>query len=253
MDNWLALIIGNSRLHWAWFVDGDLVFIWDSQHLSIEIKDGKTLNAIIPEKLSISWKNKDLLPIYLASVVSQQTALWQNYPFIYEIKLKDIEIERLYPTIGIDRALAVWGAGNIYGYPCLVIDGGTALTLTGVDNYQRLIGGAILPGLRLQLTGLAQKTAALPEIKLDRTLPQRWALNTPEAIASGIIYSTIAGIYDFIIDWCDRFSNSSIVFTGGDGELLYNYFSWRYPQIGLEIKFDRNLIFYGIRLAKQGK
>lgn len=253
MDNWLALIIGNSRSHWAWFEDGDLINTWDSHHLSIEIKDGKTLKAIIPENLSISWKNNDLLPIYLASVVSQQTALWQNYPSIYEIKLKDIEIERLYPTIGIDRALAVWGAGNTYGYPCLVIDGGTALTLTGVDNYQRLIGGAILPGLNLQLTGLAQKTAALPEIKLDRALPKRWALDTVEAISSGIIYTAIAGIYDFIIDWCDRFDNSSIVFTGGDGELLYNYFSLRYPQLASKIKFDRNLIFYGIRLAKNRK
>ncbi len=253
MDNWLALIVGNSRLHWGWFEGWNLINTWDSQHLSIAIDALQSLQQFISKEFLVSAENNDLLPIYLASVVPQQTALWQNYPSLQEIKLEDIALKNLYPTIGIDRALAVWGAGNTYGYPCLVIDGGTALTLTGVDNHQILIGGGILPGLHLQLTSLAQKTAALPEIELDRTLPKRWALDTPEAIASGIIYSAIAGIQDFIVDWCDLFPNSSIVFTGGDAELLQHYLSLRYPQIATQTKLDRDLIFYGIKLAKHRK
>jgi len=44
------------------------------------------------------------------------------------------------------RALAVLGAGKKYGFPCLVIDAGTALTFTGVDRDKKLVGGAIDPG-----------------------------------------------------------------------------------------------------------
>jgi hypothetical protein len=32
-ENWLALMIGNSRLHWAWFVGVTLKEAWDTDHL----------------------------------------------------------------------------------------------------------------------------------------------------------------------------------------------------------------------------
>lgn len=48
----------------------------------------------------------------------------------------------------------------------LVIDAGTALTFTAADADQRLVGGAILPGLGLQRSSLAQKTATLPRVEL---------------------------------------------------------------------------------------
>ena len=52
--------------------------------------------------------------------------------------------------------------GETGGFPMLVIDAGTALTFTGADANQCLVGGAILPGLRLQLASLGQKTGQLP-------------------------------------------------------------------------------------------
>ena len=101
------------------------------------------------------------------------------------------------------------GAGETYGYPVLVIDGGTALTITGIDANRRLIGGAILPGLRLQLRSLSVGTAALPEIILPQQLPPRWSNNTPDSIASGILYTVSAGISDFIQDWQQFISTES--------------------------------------------
>ena len=50
---------------------------------------------------------------------------------------------------------------------------------------------------------LGQKTGQLPliEAQLIKSLPPRFALNTPEAIASGVIYTLLAGIKDFIEAW----------------------------------------------------
>ena len=84
------------------------------------------------------------------------------------IGLEDIPLEGLYPSLGVDRALALWGAGATWGFPCLVIDGGTALTLTGGNGDGFLVGGAILPGLRLQLQSLGRGNGCFTICEVER-------------------------------------------------------------------------------------
>jgi type III pantothenate kinase len=49
----------------------------------------------------------------MASVVPRQTALWQNYPGVQVITLDSLPLQDVYPTLGIDRALALWGLGKL--------------------------------------------------------------------------------------------------------------------------------------------
>ena len=284
-DEWLALMIGNSHLHWAYFEQDILIRTWQTNHLDCSLNSPliRDLQTLIPPKVvglggrkhTIN-KDSSLNPsilrylqtsipseiggqldqgtdfpanthLYLASVVPKQTELFLDYPDLKLIQLTDILIKNLYPTLGIDRALAVLGSGEIYGLPSLVIDGGTALTLTGVNEDRQLIGGAILPGLDLQFQSLSQRTAALPRLNLPKTLPNLWAMNTEEAIASGIIHTLLTGIMDFIEDWLKQFPNSKIMFTGGDGEKLLGYLNELYPELTNSFKFDPNLIFLGMR------
>lgn len=245
-NNSLYLMIGNSRLHWAWFRGEKLKKVWDVQHLTAPLLQGKIPPTILPPELTnVPSEN---LPLYIASVVPSQTIFWQKYPQIQLINLAQIPLQGIYPTLGIDRALAILGAGEKYGFPCLVIDAGTALTLTGVDENWDLVGGAILPGLRLQFQSLATKTAALPIVELPEKLPPRWALNTPEAIASGILYTILAGIAAYFINWRESFPNSQIIFTGGDADLLQKYFQIEYPQIANNVVCDRLLILWGMKV-----
>jgi type III pantothenate kinase len=246
-EDWLCLIIGNSRYHWAWFQDTVLNLNWDSQHLTQPIVNNQLPQLILPTQ--VIKINNSQLPLYLASVVPQQTSLWQTYPHLRQITLADILLPGIYPTMGIDRALAIWGANNLYGCPCLVVDAGTALTLTGINERKKFVGGAILPGLKLQIQSLASGTAALPESLLPQSLPIRWSSNTMEAIASGVIYTLVAGIYDFINDWCKQFPHSPIIFTGGDSLFLVKCLAEKFPLITSQIKIDPNLIFWGVRLV----
>ena len=245
-QNFLFIAIGNSRLHCAWFKNKELVSVWDTPHLSSKINRGHLPQNLFNHK-SLEHKLTNI-PVIIASVVKKQTELWQNYGNCQEITLKDIKLTNIYPTLGIDRALAVWGAGEVYSYPCLVIDGGTALTLTAVDKQKQLIGGAILPGLRSQFKTIQQKTAALPYVELPATLPPRWATDTDNAIASGIIYTTIAGIYSYIQSWQQQHPNSQIIITGGDADILTQYLQQQAPE--MKLKSDRNLVFYGMSLAR---
>ncbi|MGL5835140.1 MAG: pantothenate kinase [Waterburya sp.] len=251
--DWLALVAGNSRLHWGWFKHHSLIDTWDTPHLGNKVKPRQLPQLFFPANF-IQQGLLDI-PVYLASVVSQQTNCWQNYEQINLINLPDIKLINLYPTMGIDRALATWGAIATYHQACLVIDGGTALTFTGADQQGHLIGGAILPGLRSLLRNLNQTTSALPKVKLPDTLPPRWALDTDTAIASGILYTAIAGVHSYIVDWRAQFPDSKVIFTGGDGEILWRFLQQhlqeQLPELAPQITVDPNLIFQGIRLVHE--
>ena len=243
----LCLAVGNSRLHWAWFKQEVLQSTWHSPHLNEPVVDNIIPSEIFPNYLLAN--NLRQLPLYFASVVPTQTRLWQSYSYLRPITLADIPLKNIYPTMGVDRALAVWGAGKTYGLPCLVIDFGTALTFTGINNQQEFIGGAILPGLGLQLQSLHSQTAALPKIKFSQFLPIRWAMTTPQAMQSGIIYTILASINDFIVDWRWQFPQSNIVFTGGDSELFLRYWQSQRSEISLKVIIDTNLVFWGMKLV----
>jgi type III pantothenate kinase len=258
-ESWLALMIGNSRLHWAWFVGATLKEAWDTNHLpakAVEQLTQQWASGVMPKEIlprvlvARESYTASPLPLYLASVVPTQATLWQAYPATEVITLERMPLLGLYPTLGIDRALAVLGAGETLGYPVLVIDAGTALTFTGADAHQQLIGGAILPGLGLQLQSLARNTAALPEIQLPTQLPPRWAAQTSAAIESGVIYTVLAGIRDFIEDWQSQFPDSQIAITGGDSHLLLTYLQSQFPKTARQIIVEPHLIFWGMRSVR---
>jgi type III pantothenate kinase len=186
-------------------------------------------------------------PLYLASVVPSQGQFWQACSSLPALTLEQIPLHNLYPTLGIDRALAALGAGLTYGFPCLVLDSGTALTLTALDAQRSLWGGAILPGLGLQFQCLAQKTAALPALSLPTKFPSRWANDTESAIASGILYTLLAGLTDFMQDWQARFPQSPMLLTGGDAPILERYGRQQNPAGWAKVCVDPHLAFWGLR------
>ncbi|NJM47933.1 MAG: pantothenate kinase [Alkalinema sp. RU_4_3] len=256
-QDWLILSIGNSRLHWAWFQNDRLQASWDTNHL-----DGTTIQWLVLSQFN--FQKCKLLPqgvalprwtttpdLWIASVVPQQMLSWQQYLTVRPITLDQVPLLGKYKTLGIDRALSLWGALTHYSGPALVIDGGTALTLTAADSQKTLIGGAILPGLQTQFKALKQSTAALPQLDHTNHLPDRWATTTPDAIQSGILHSVLSGLEGFILDWIKREPNSSILFTGGDGEWLYQHLEERLsPRLPLgknNIAVDRNLLFLGAK------
>ncbi len=219
--DWLALAIGNSRLHWAWFRADRRQLTWDTPHF-----DAPEVAQMMATGLQFAPEVADLplgIPLTIASVVPAQTQLWQAYSPSKVLQLADIPLGNVYPTLGIDRALALLGAIQLYGAPVLVIDGGTALTLTGANAAGDLLGGAILPGMRSLFQTLNRSTAALPEVVQIDDWPDRWSMDTASAIRSGIMHTVTAGVGGFMADWQQRYPDATIVFTGGDGELLMDW------------------------------
>ncbi|WP_009632371.1 pantothenate kinase [Synechocystis sp. PCC 7509] len=258
---WLALAIGNSRLHWAWFKGEELFCTWDTAYLAnnhiqqlakCRTWEDLPLKLALPEQI-LKADFIYPIPLYLVSVVPNQTELWRNYPNLQVITLDNVPLKNKYSTLGSDRALALWGAKETWGMPALVIDAGTALTFTGIDADFALIGGAILPGLSLQFQVLEQKTANLSSVELPQQLPPHFARNTTQAIQSGIIYSLIAGMENFINSWWEMYPHSQVILTGGDRLILFNYLYCQFPQLAKKVKCDRHLIFWGMQAYRKAQ
>jgi type III pantothenate kinase len=241
LNNWLGLIIGNSRLHWCYFEEDKIQQTWNT----LQAESLAELPNLLDNSLNSYLKAQ--IPLYIASVVPSATKIYFSLPQTIIINPQIIPLLDIYSTMGVDRILTLWGAGCNYGFPCLVIDSGTALTFTGVNENKKLIGGAILPGVRLQLQTLFFNTAALPEIQIIGDIIPRWAKNTPSAIQSGVIYTIIATIRDFTQDWLSQYPQSKVILTGGDALLLFQYLQAIFPEISHQIIVDSNLIFLGIQ------
>jgi type III pantothenate kinase len=233
-SSWLALVIGNSRLHWGLFSGSTLDKTWDTAHLPPEL-------IALPCDLTHH-------ELWLASVVPTQTEVWRHLPHARVIELRHIPIPNLYPTLGIDRALTLWSAIELWGTPVLVIDAGTAMTFTGANAQGELVGGAIAPGLQLQLRSLSQQTAALPavEFRTDESLPDRWSQTTLNAIRSGAIYTALASIQGFADAWLQDFPGGAIALTGGDAAFLMQALQQLKPTLAFQIVHDPHLIFRSI-------
>ncbi|MDA0267416.1 MAG: pantothenate kinase [Cyanobacteria bacterium] len=254
-DLWLALVIGNTRLHWAAFKGDALLDTWHTHHL--------TPQQVAPLMTDLGCQQRWISlgaapqpsqaslaqpPLYVASVVPDQAELWRAYPHLHTITLDQLPLDNLYPTLGIDRTLNLLGAGDRYGWPVMVVDGGTALTFTAGQN-QGLIGGAILPGITLQLRALGEQTAALPQVQLTSENPPRWASNTHDAIRSGVFWGQRAVVLDALMTWWQDYPAGQAVITGGDGLRLYESLSDR-PEFA-NLHPDPDLVLWGVRAYRR--
>lgn len=229
----LAIAIGNTRIKAGVFERGILISNFAQPH--------NRLDFLQQELQSIEFRK-----IAIASVVPTLKTIWHDLPQTQTIAKSMIPLTGIYPTMGLDRALSGYAACLEYADSVLVIDCGTAISLTGIDSDRHIIGGAILAGLSTQLKSLNISTS-LPLLELPQTLgrnlPTRWATDTNTAIYSGLIYTVIASLESFIQDWRSLYPDSKIVFTGGDGESIFKFM---YAEERSQICLDPNLILKGI-------
>lgn len=126
---------------------------------------------------------------------------------------------------GADLMANSFAAHTLYGGPLLVIDFGTATTLSLVDGSGNFCGTVIAPGVQLSLRALYQAAAKLPEVAMVK--PRNViGTNTIDSMQSGIFWgyvSMIEGLIQRIKDENFRGLLSkgfSVVATGGLSSLI---------------------------------
>ena len=153
---------------------------------------------------------------------------------IIQLRNSHIPIENRYKNknqAGIDRLVNVFGGGKIYGFPCLVIDIGTAITFDLGSPKGAFEGGLIFAGPNLAFNALQTGTAKIGKFPLKfsgkRSLIGR---NTRECVIEGIA-SGYGNIIRGLIGEFKRYSKRKwkmklrVLVTGGYINVIKPYLS----------------------------
>lgn len=146
--------------------------------------------------------------------------------------------------LGNDRVTDAVAAAHFYPTPVIIIDMGTATTVSVVDNGNRFLGGAIMPGVYTALNSLSGKASQLPHISLDKP-KQVIGRNTVDAMRSGILYGT-AGSVDAVIRRIreELGGSATVVCTGGLSKVIA-------PLCTEKVILDEDLLLKGLMLLYQ--
>ncbi len=142
--------------------------------------------------------------------------------------------------LGADLVAGAVGVIGKYQMPCIVVDMGTATTVSVLDKNGSFIGGSIAAGVRLTLKALFENTAQLPSISI--TAPQKViATNTVDCMRSGLVYGA-ASMIDGLIERAENElgETACVVATGGLSKEIIAHCK-------REIIYDDNLLLHGLR------
>jgi len=121
-------------------------------------------------------------------------------------------------ALGADRVAAALGARELFpGKNVIVVDCGTATTVTALRRDGTVLGGAILPGLSLWPEMLARRTAQLPRVAVVR--PRAALGRSPrEGIVSGVFFGHIGAIRELVARVrAEAFGRAATVVLGTGG------------------------------------
>lgn len=189
-----------------------------------------------------------VVPPLESSMVDAITFLTGKKPLVVGPGIKNgLNIRSdLHNQLGSDIVASSVAALARYSSPVIVIDLGTATTFSLLKDgaYE---GYAILPGVRLGLDVLAERTAELPHIAIEAP-PSPLGRNTIDAMRSGVVFGN-AGMVDSMIDRFEAACGqpaAAVVATGGNAPLIL-------PHCRRKIVYDRDLILNGLYPLYQKK
>ncbi|MEK9822159.1 MAG: type III pantothenate kinase [Gammaproteobacteria bacterium] len=125
--------------------------------------------------------------------------------------------------VGADRIADAVGAVTMFPDRNLIVaDFGTATTICAITRDKEFLGGNIIPGVRLSMEALEERTAQLPAVEI---LPPRTALgrSTVESIQSGLYWSNVGMVRELIGRiTAEEFSDEApvVIGTGGFAQLF---------------------------------
>ena len=165
---------------------------------------------------------------------------------IYHIKGQEIEgciISSVVPQITnvarLDRVADAVAAMTFYPVPLVIVDMGTATTVSVVDEKKRFMGGMILPGVRVSLDALTARASQLSGISIEE--PKRLiGRNTVDCMKSGILYGNAAAV-DGIVDRIEEYlgQDVTVIATGGMSKKII-------PHCKREMIWDADLLLKGL-------
>jgi len=249
----LCLDVGNSQLYCGVY-DGDTLrcqFRRTSAARASSDELGVFLLAALREN---GVDPKGIERIALSSVVPDMLhslrACCQKYFLLEPMVLRPgirTGLKILYKDpkeVGADRIADAVGALKLFpDRNLVVVDFGTATTLTAITRRGEFLGGNILPGVRLALEALVERTAKLPSVEI---VPAASAIgrSTVESIQNGLYWSNVGMVKELTARMsAEAFPDEAPLLVGTGG------FSHLFDQEDLFDAVVPELILVGLREA----
>ena len=246
----LAVDIGNTNITLGLYDEEILLFTArlstdtrrTADQYAIDIKDILTLHGCDYENIEDAIISS-VVPSVGAAVGRAISLLCHIVPLTLAPGVKTgLHIKIDNPAqLGADLAAGAVGAVNEYTMPCIVIDMGTASTISVLDKNGAFLGGAIAAGVNLTLKALTENTSQLPAISIES--PQSViGTNTADCMRSGLVFGT-AAMLDGMIDRIEEELGeiATVVATGGLSREIISHCSH-------SIIYNENLVLDGLRI-----
>ena len=243
----LTLDIGNTRMGIGVFRAGELVYSRRVPHTQRDDWAGmigeawRHLSAKEQDDCGIAGSNVNPMLLegveYAVKKATGRRVQWVGGELDLPMAVKTDEPKKT----GVDRVVAMAAAYEQMGKACCVVDAGTAVTVDVCDDDGNFLGGAIAPGISMQLVALEQ-AAQLPDIEFK--IPDgAIGTNTAEAMRHGV-FQGIRGLVQHCAEAYAQHLDGwpEIIATGGDAKLLFD--GWE-----LLHAVSPDLILYGIAHA----
>lgn len=143
--------------------------------------------------------------------------------------------------LGSDLVVDAVAGVSEYPVPLIIIDMGTATTLSVIDKNRNYIGGVITTGVAVSTEALANRTSQLPRIAFE--IPRKViGSNTVDCMKSGIMYSAACSI-DGIVERMEEElgEKCTVVATGGLASSII-------PLCKRDIILDDDLLLKGLMI-----
>lgn len=235
----LCLDVGNSQIYCGVYDGDDLALQFrrtsstrsSSDELGVFMRAALRENGVDPESIT-RIAVCSVVPDMIYSLRSCCQKYFQMEPLVMRPGIRTgLKISYKDPKeVGADRIADAVGAMKLYpDRNIIVVDFGTATTVCAVSKDREFLGGNIVPGVRLSMDALEEKTAQLPSVEI---VPVRSAIgrSTVESIQNGLYWSNVGMVKELVTRiTAEVFPDEPplVIGTGGfahlfDGEKLFD-------------------------------
>ncbi|MEE0858483.1 MAG: type III pantothenate kinase [Acutalibacteraceae bacterium] len=217
-----------SRTSWQYAVEINSML--DIYKVSREELDGCIISSVVPPLTSVMKKAVQIVAELEPMIVGPGMKTGLN------IALDNPA------TMGSDRVADAVAAINQYKLPAMIIDTGTATTVSVIDANRNYLGGMIIPGIMISQEALADRTSQLPKISLE---PPKNIIgkNTVDCMKSGAVFASAAMIDGVIGRIEDELGEKvTVIGTGGLASSIMPFCNRK------DIIIDDNLLLKGLRI-----
>ena len=172
----LVIDIGNTNMEFGLFEGEELLYSFrlgtrhdlTSDEIGLSVRQYFGVQGLSPKQLE-DVVVTSVVPQVMHAMINAVRKYLEKEPLVVGTDIQ-INLPNRYQNpheVGTDRLVGALGAFRTYGGPLVVVDFGTATTFNAIDRDGGYLGGAIMPGIRISMKALFERTAKLPRVELE--------------------------------------------------------------------------------------